>query len=307
MTNDAFTIQECMLPVGEGHELYVHEWGNKTAAKTFLFLHGGPGSGCSDSHKTYFDGTRDHVIFFDQRGAGNSTPHGSLVANTTQDLVEDIEKILAKFNLEQVVTVGGSWGTTLSLAYAVAHPEKVTAMVLRGLFTGAQAEIDFMHDGTFRWFFPDAWEAFVNTVPAAYRNNPSAYHAARALGDDAEAAVDSTYAYRELEGSISTLDDRHAPVLREDFQPYGGQIEIHYLVNHCFMEDRYLMDRLHTLTMPVWIINGRYDNVCPPSIAFEAHRLLPNSELIYTIAGHSANDRGNFDAVRAVISSLLNL
>ncbi len=304
MNSDKYTLQEFMLSVGEGHKLYVHEWGNERADKTFLYLHGGPGTGCSDSHKAYFDGKRDHVIFFDQRAAGKSTPSGSLAANTTEYLVEDIEKILDKFGLRSVVIVGGSWGTTLALAYAATHPEKVSAMVLRGFFTGSQAEIDFMNNGTFRWFYPEVWEAFANSAPSEFRNDPAAYHAPCVLSNDAQAAFDSAYAYSELEDAISTLDDRHTPEKREEFKPDATKIEIHYLINRCFMEDRYLMDQLHKLTMPVWIVNGRYDNVCPPSTAYEAHRLLPNSELIYTIAGHSGSDRGNVDAMRVIISSL---
>src|SRR5258708_10643681 len=147
MTPDKFTVKEQMLPVGDGHTLYVHEWRNPTSGRTFVFLHCGPGSGCNDGHKGLFDGSRDRVIFFDQRCAGKSTPAGSLVANTTQHLVSDIEQIRKTLHLDAFTIVGGSWGSLLALAYALEHPTQVSAMVLRGIFTGSEAEDDYLYKG----------------------------------------------------------------------------------------------------------------------------------------------------------------
>jgi proline iminopeptidase len=304
MTPDSYTIREQMLSVGDGHELYVHEWGNKQANHTFLFLHGGPGSGCNDSHKALFDGERDHVIFFDQRGAGKSVPGGSFTANTTNHLIGDIELILEACKVRQATLVGGSWGACLALAYGLAHPERVTAMVLRGIFTGSQTEIDYLDKGTFRLFYPEVWDAFLARTPKARRADPTAYHISRATTQDTAAATDGAYAYSELEGSIISLDDRHKPADRATFNPNNTRIETHYTKNGCFMEDRYILKNAHKLQMPVWLVQGRYDMVCPPVTAYELHRSLPNSELIFTVSGHAGSDRGNFDTMRSVIRTL---
>ena len=304
MTPDAYTIKEQMLPVGDGHELYVVEWGNKAAGQTFLYLHGGPGAGCNNKMKSVFDGMRDHVIFFDQRGAGKSTPQGSLVANTTQHLINDINKILEIFGLKQIVVVGGSWGSTLALAYAIAHPERVSALVLRGVFTGTQSEDDYLHKGGFRHMFPDVWDAYLARTPNEHHSDPSAYHMPRALSDDPEAAKESAYALDEMEGSISSRDDRHMPQAYDTFNPNPARIETHYLYNHCFMDEQHIQRNLPKLTMPVWIVQGRYDTVCPPETAYAVHKVLPHSSLIFTDAGHTLNDRGNFDATKSIISTL---
>ncbi len=304
MTPDKYTIKEQMLPVGDGHELYIHDWGNRSAEQTFLYLHGGPGAGCGDKMKGVFDGGRDHVIFFDQRGAGKSTPAGSLINNTTEHLMQDIEKILDTFGLKQVVIVGGSWGSTLALAYAIAHPERVTAMVLRGIFTSTQAEIDHIDKGRFANFFPDVWDAFLARTPAEHRNDPAAYHTPRAISDDAVAMKESCYALDEMEGSISSMDDRHTPADFETYDPNPMRIEAHYLLNHCFIEEGYILNHLDMLTMPVWITHGRYDFVCPAETAYTVSRRLPHSTLILTQAGHTLNDRGNFDATKSILSTL---
>lgn len=304
MTPDKYTIKETFLPVGDDHELYVHEWGTATSATTFLFLHGGPGSGCSDSHKEFFAPTRDRVIFFDQRGSGKSLPYGLLKSNTTQHLVDDITKILDSSDTEKVVIVGGSWGSTLALAYVLAQPERVEGLVVRGIFTGSKAEIDFMEKGGFRHFYPDVWGDFVASVPKKYQDDPAAYHQKRLLGSDKEAMQASSLAYSLLEGSIMKLDDRVHPPSVDDFDPFPMRIEVHYTNELCFMPDRYLLDNASKITVPVWIIQGRYDNVCPPITAYELHQKLPNSQLIWTTAGHSGSDRANYDATSLAITSI---
>ena len=304
MTPDEYTIKEYALGVSGGHKLYVHDWGNTHAKQTFLFLHGGPGGGCVDAYKAFFDGTRDHVIFFDQRGCGKSTPRGRIEHNTTQDLIGDIELILEKHSLKKVIVFGGSWGSTLALAYALAHPEHVAAMIIRGIFTSRQFEIDHLDKGIFRNFFPDVWDAYLARTPEQYRDDPTAYHNARAVGNDAKAAFESSYALGEFEGSVSSLEDRHKPADLKTFDPVPARIEAHYIQNHCFMEENHIMDNAHKLTMPVWIVQGRYDMVCPPITAYELHKRLPKSNLVLTQSGHSGNDHGNFDALRATVAAL---
>lgn len=302
MTPDTFTIKELTLPVGDGHELYVQEWGRKESAVTFLFLHGGPGSGCGDGHKAYFDPTRDKVIFFDQRGCGRSTPYGSITNNTTQLLVEDIVKILDECGADKVVIVGGSWGSTLALAFALAHPSRVKAMVLRGIFTGSKSEADFLDQGGFRAIYPDVWQQFVSSVPREHSDNPAAYHESRLLGSDEQAMKESAFAFATLEDSIMRLDDRLNAGSFDDFDPCPIRMEVFYTSNLCFMPDRHILESAYTLTMPITIIQGRYDMVCPPITAHELHGLLPQSQLVWTVAGHSGNDRANYDATRMAIT-----
>lgn len=304
MTPDTYTISEKMLDVGDGHTLYVHDWGNPNAAQTIVFLHGGPGVGCSDSHKAFFDGTRDHVIFFDQRGSGKSLPAGRLEANTTDHLVEDIKTILKQFNLQSVVLFGGSWGSFLALAYALKYPADVKAMVLRGIFTGRQSEIDHIDKGAFRAFYPEVWDAFVKRTPSEHQHDPASYHGPRAIGTDQAAAKESAYAYSELESSIMCLDDRRQAEDFSTFKPEATQIEVHYLVNHCFVDNDYIMKHASQLRMPVWLVQGRYDMVCPPITAYELHQVLPNCKLTITVSGHAGSERGNFDALRSIVAAV---
>lgn len=301
MTPDQYTLSEHMLEVGEGHTLYVQEWGSQETSTTFIFLHGGPGSGCKDSHKALFDPAKHHVVFFDQRGAGKSTPSGELQHNQTEHLIEDINRIAKKLALKEFVLVGGSWGSTLALAYTLAHPDMVKALVIRGIFTGSQQEIDFLERGGQKAFFPDTWQRFLDQTPKEHHDDPAAYHGARVLGKDERAMKASAYAFADLEGSVAALDDRFALPPFEDFDPLSIRIEIHYTQNLCFMPDNYILDNAHKLSLPVHIIQGRYDAVCAPQTAYKLHQLLPNSTLTWTLAGHSGHDRANYDATKLAI------
>lgn len=300
MTPDDYTIQEFYLPVGDGHELYVQDWGYTSAKKPILFLHGGPGSGVSNRYKTNFDPRRQRVVFFDQRGSGQSRPFGSLEHNTTDDLIEDIAKILDHLALKSVVITGGSWGACLALAFALKHPRMVDALVLRGIYTGSKRENDWINYGGYRHYFPDVWDAYVAATPAEHKLDPSAYHIPRVLSDDPVAAKQSAYAVSNAEGAVLNLDDRFNAMDFEEFDPTMAKIETYYIHNNCFMPDRHILKNAHKLTMPVWLIQGRYDSVCPPITAYELSKEIPNCELIWTIAGHG-NDRANYDVNRTIL------
>lgn len=286
MTPDAHTIQETFLEVGWGHTLYIHDWGNKSARLPIIYLHGGPGSSCKDKAKNKFEPTKQRVIFFDQRGGGKSLPYGSLKNNTTQDMVEDIEKIAIHLKLDQFILTGGSWGASLALFYGIKYPKRVAAMVIDGIWTCRKSETDWLEKGFFRTFLPDVWEKYVQTVPKEFAANPGAYHFKRILGSDAEAARQSGYAYESLEGSALALDDRFTPEDPNEYDPAGIRIEIHYIANAAFVPEGYIMKNAKKLTMPIWLVQGRYDMVCPPITAYELHQRLPNSQLIWTISGH---------------------
>ncbi len=303
MNPDKYTIDEHFLKVNSEHTLYIQDWGNPSA-QPIVFLHGGPGSSIKDRHKQRFDPKLQRVIFFDQRGAGKSTPTGSLNDNTTKDLVEDIEKIAVALKLKDFILTGGSWGVCLALAYALKYPTRVESLVLQGVYTGSKSETEYLDNGeAWRQYFPDVWDAYLSRTPAKWHHDPTAYHHKHALGDDPVKAKLSAYAYYELEGSLLQIDDRHTPEDYETFDPNSMKIELHYLSNHCFLPDRYLLDNAHKLNMPVWIIQGRYDMVCPSITAYELHKNLPNSHLFWTTAGHG-NDRPNFDLMHSTLLQL---
>ncbi|HVX56127.1 MAG TPA: alpha/beta fold hydrolase [Candidatus Saccharimonadales bacterium] len=286
MTPDEFTNQEFFLDVGDGHHLYVQDWGTPDAQVPILFLHGGPGNGCDDRDKAKFDPRTQRVIFHDQRGSGKSTPTGSLERNTSQDLVNDIDKLSKHLGLDKFVLTGGSWGSTLALVYGIAHPDKVAGMVVDGIFTATQEEAEWFEQGGWRDFFPDTWETYQATVPAAHRGNPSAYHYKQALGNDAEATKRAAYDYLGMELAILKLDDQYMQKPYDGFEPGGGLIEMHYLAHGCFLPEGHIPKNAAKLTMPVYLVQGRYDMVCRPKVAYELDKALPNSKLIWTINGH---------------------
>ena len=287
MTPDEHTIKEFYLDVGDGHQLYVQDWGFKEAKHPVIFVHGGPGSCCKDKHKVNFNPSTQRVVFFDQRGSGKSLPKGELKNNETRYLVEDIEKIVYELKLPSVVLTGGSWGSCLALLYGIKHPERVHAMVLNGIFTARKSEIDYLDNGGFKTYFPDLWDNYRSTVPDKYVNNPSRYHYQNVFKTDKELAKKSAYSYAEmLEGPLLNLDDRYEPENFDDFDPDGMRVELHYLKNKCFLPEGYIFNNAHKLTMPIWLIQGRYDMVCPPITAYELNKLLPDSRLVWSVSGH---------------------
>lgn len=288
MTPDMHTLRELALNVGDGHILYVQDWGYQAATMPIISVHGGPGSSAKDNHKANFDPTTQRVIFFDQRGCGRSTPYGTLERNTTDDLVADIEKIADRLEITTFILVGGSWGSCLALAYALAHPKRISAMMLHGIFTGSPAENNWVDGGQFRAFFPEVWNEYLAATPVEHHSKPSAYHFAQILGENADRAKISAYAYERLEGSLTKLDDRFTMAAFETYDPAGIRLEVHYLSNGCFIADNFILDNAASLTMPVWLVQGRYDMVCPPITAYKLHQKLPNSHLIWTINGHKA-------------------
>ncbi|MGH7141938.1 MAG: alpha/beta fold hydrolase [Candidatus Saccharimonadales bacterium] len=300
MNQDEYTISESFVEVGDGHTLYVQDWGNKRASTPIVFLHGGPGDSTNDGHKASFDPRSQRVIFFDQRGCGKSLPYGFMKNNTTQDLIEDIEKLATKLKLTNFILVGGSWGSCLALAYGLKYPKRVKAMVLGGIFTGSQAEIDYLAQGRWAIHFPDVWDAYLDRTPKSHQTNPSKYHYKMILGSNGLAAKKSAYACANVEAALLKLDERFTPPNFDDYDPTGIKIEVYYMANRCFLPDHYILDNARQLRMPIWLIQGRYDMVCPPVTAYELNYKLSSSHLIWTVAGHS-NDRPNYDVRRTIL------
>lgn len=287
MTPDEFTNKEFFIDVGHGHQLYAQDWGNPKGLPV-IFLHGGPGSGIKDRHKETFDPARHHVIFFDQRGAGRSLPFGELKHNNTDNLIEDITKIADHVKFKQFILYGASWGATLAMAYSLKNPKRIKALVLAAIWTASKWENDWLLRGVFRTHFPEVWEDHLERTPKSHHHDPSAWHIANILGDNERLAHNSALALSELEIRVMSLDDRFHPIDSATFDPAGTKMFAHYIANNFFMPDRHILDNAHKLKMPIWMVHGRYDFDCPPVTAYELHKTLPDSHLIWTIGNHRA-------------------
>jgi proline iminopeptidase len=288
MTPDNFTIQEVFIEVGDGHQIYAQEWGNQKAKDTIIVLHGGPGGGCSDKKKRHFDPNKHHVIFFDQRGAGRSLPKACLEYNTTDHLIGDISKIADHFGLEKFIFFGGSWGSCLAFAYALKHPERVASMILNSIYTSSKFENDWLDNGRFRTHYPEVWERYLAKTPPEHHDNPAVYHSKNILGNNEPLALSSAMAVEEAEHNLMVMDDTYNPVDPETFDPTAAKIFTHYITHGCFMPDRYVIDNVHKLRMPVHIVHGRYDMDCPPITAYEISKDLPNGTLTWVLGSHRA-------------------
>ena len=284
------------LAVDDVHTLHVEEVGNPDGVPA-LFLHGGPGAGCEPYHRRFFDPDRYRVVLFDQRGAGRSTPHANLTNNTTWDLVADIEKIRETLGIERWVVFGGSWGSTLALAYAQTHPQRVRALILRGIFLCRPHEISWFYQEGASRLFPDYWEDFVAPVDPAERHDMlSAYH--RLLtGTDELRRLAAARAWSVWEGRTATLlpDERVAAHFAQAHVALSmARIECHYFMHDAFLRPNQLIGDAGRLNgIPGVIVHGRYDAICPLENAWELHHAWSGSELsIIADAGHSAAESG---------------
>ncbi len=286
-----------MFQVSDIHALYYEQCGN-SAGQPVVFLHGGPGGGISPDYRRFFDPAHYRVILFDQRGAGRSTPHAELAENTTWDLVADIERLREHFNIERWQVFGGSWGSTLALAYAEAHPDKVTALVLRGIFLCRPKEINWFYQKGADAIFPDVWEEYERVIPEAERVDMLAAFHRRLTGADERVRLEAARAWSVWEGSTSKLVPD--PGLIEHFGEAHlalamARIECHYFMHNAFFETKnYLIENVNKIRhIPAVIVQGRYDVVCPMMSAWELHQAWPEAELhVVPDAGHSAMETG---------------
>jgi proline iminopeptidase len=290
------------LQVDARHTLYYEQCGNPDG-KPVVLLHGGPGGGCNAKMRRFHDPAKYRIVLFDQRGAGRSRPHADLVDNTTWDLVADIEKLRALLGIERWQVFGGSWGSTLALAYAQSHPQRVTELVLRGIFMLRRWELEwFYQQGTSR-LFPDAWEHYLAPIPEAERGDLIAAYHRRLTSDDEATRLEAARAWSVWEGGTSYLhiDQNYASSHGDpNFALAFARIENHYFVNQGFfeVEDQLLRDAHRIADIPGVIVHGRYDVVCPIQSAWELHKAWPKAELIISPAsGHSAFEAENADAL----------
>jgi len=291
------------LEVGDGHTIHYEQCGNPDG-KPALFVHGGPGGGTDPSQRRFWDPRAYRIVLFNQRGCGKSSPHASLEHNTTPHLIADMEKLREHLGIERWQLFGGSWGSTLSLAYAQAHPERVTELVLRGIFLVRREEVRWYYQSGASRFFPDAWEAFLAPIPEAERDDlVHAYHQ-RLTSDDESVRLEAARAWSVWEGSTSRLQVDPALVARTSqprFAEAFARIECHYFVNEGFLEEGQLLRDVGRIRhIPGVIVQGRYDVVCPPKSAWDLQRAWPEAELhLIGAAGHSALEEGTAEALVA--------
>lgn len=286
-----------MLPVSPLHTVYWEESGNPDGIPV-VFVHGGPGAGTDPAHRRFFDPARYRIVLFDQRGSGRSLPHAELRENTTWDLVADMERIRELLGIDRWVVFGGSWGSTLGLAYAVTWPERVSGLVLRGIFLLREKEIRWFYQGGAHFLFPDAWADYLLPIPGEEREDLVGAYYKRLTSDDADVRLAAARAWSIWEARTSKLlvsDDLVAHYEDAPFALAFARIECHYFVHRGFFQrDDYLLHHASRLRgIPGVIVQGRYDVVCPMTSAWDLHAAWPESRLtIVADAGHSAFEPG---------------
>lgn len=296
-------LEKRTIKVDHLHEVYYEICGNPKG-KPVVFLHGGPGSGCNPAQRRFFDPAYYQIILIDQRGCGRSTPQGETRNNTTDDLVNDIDLIRKALGIEQWLVFGGSWGSTLALAYAIRHTAHVVGLILRGIFLSRPSELNWFL-GQVKTFYPEPWLALTESVPESLKDNPLAYYKERIFSDDENISIPAAIRWNTFEGSIMTLLLRPAgndSEINGQIELARARIQIHYIENDCFVGSRDLIAeaRGKLAAIPTVIVQGRYDMVCPPITAWELSQAMPHAEFhMIADAGHSAMEAGTTSALVA--------
>jgi proline iminopeptidase len=297
-----------MLDVPGGHTIYVEECGNPKGAPVVV-LHGGPGGGCSPGMRRFFDPAHYRIVLFDQRGCGRSRPHASVRHNTTWDLIEDVERIRERLGVDRWMVFGGSWGATLALLYAQHHPERVEAMVLRGIFLMTKAELDWFYGGEAGAFWPERWQTFAGMVPEAERGDLILAYHKRLFGPSHDEQIRFARAWVAWESSLAAIDPGPAAA-RSGGGEYArafARIENHFFINSGFLAEdgQILRDMPRIARIPGFIVQGRYDLICPPRSAWRLHTAWPGSELTLVMgAGHALSEPGIAAELVAVMDRL---
>jgi proline iminopeptidase len=293
---------EGKLKVSDIHTIHYEESGNPQG-KPIVLLHGGPGGGCPPYYRKYFNPEKWRLIMFDQRGCGKSIPHAELRENTTWELVRDIEKLREHLGIDKWVVFGGSWGSTLSLAYSQTHPERCKGLILRGIFMLRQLEINWFYQEGASYIFPDAWEEYVKPIPPEERDNMLTAYYKRLTSNDMKVRLEAARAWSIWEASTSRLflDKQLMQIFGEsEFAEAFARIECHYFINKGFFEDDdQLLNNVDKIRhIPGVIVQGRYDVVCPMISAWELHKAWQDSKLIIVPdAGHSISEPGIMSAL----------
>ncbi len=284
------------INVDDIHTLYIEEVGNPLGLPV-VFLHGGPGTGCAPYHRQFFDPEVYRIVLFDQRGCGKSTPHASLDNNTTWDLVNDIELIREHLQIKQWVVFGGSWGSTLGLLYAQTHPQRVSGLILRGIFLARENDVRwFYQQGTSR-LFPDYWEKFIEPIAEDERDDMIAAYYRQLTGEDEMQKMRAARAWSTWEGMTATLqtDESLIRSFSASFTALSiARIECHYFMHQCWLRPNQIIEDIEKIRhIPAWLVHGRYDVICPVEQAWELSSAWPEAQLsIIAGAGHAAVEPG---------------
>ena len=293
--------QSDLLPVSDTHHIYYEQCGNP-AGQPVVFLHGGPGSGCNPNQRRFFDPAYYRIILLDQRGCGRSKPQGCVDQNTTDDLVTDLEALRQLLHIERWLVFGGSWGSTLALAYAAAHPERVNGLILRGIFLSRPQELQWFLQEV-KNFFPEVWTKLVTYLPPDEQDDLlQAYHR-RIFSEDKNVSLAAACVWNAYETAIMSLLPPNSPTATaaDEVQIARARVQLHYIMNGCFVSQRPWLEEVKTLAhIPTVIVQGRYDMVCPPLTAWELAEAMPHAELqMIPDAGHSAMEAGTTAALLA--------
>ena len=281
------------IEVSHNHQIYFTQFGNPDGIK-ILFIHGGPGIGCNDFDLRFFDPEKFNVLFFDQRGAGQSLPSRSIENNTTPLLLEDMAFLLNHFNIMRTHVFAGSWGSTLAMLFAIKHPEKIESMILRGYFPATKKAKDFFENGSAAKFFPKEWEQIERLVPNNKTQNRAEYYLSQLNSSNPE--IRNKYAYELIYYNVATAK---IGITKEEIQYIMSKgdlvgkalIQCHYSAHNFFIEDDFILNNIdQVVDIPITIIHGRYDMICPPIYAYELHKQLNNSKLYIVNGGHLTSE-----------------
>jgi len=312
MNDDKYTIESGHLDVGNGHKIYYQRWGNPKAKPTLAF-HGGPGSQSSDKHKLVFDPEQHQIIFYDQRGCGQSAAKDFMVYNTIDDLVDDAEKLRKKFRFDKVQLYGFSWGSTMALYYAIKYPKNVSKILFGGVFTGSRAEYDDIHQGVIiSKFFPEAWDRYLSIVPEEHRDDTiNYYHGVFTTGTDQE-KLEHLRRWSQLEASAMSIDSdytatRHMADSIEDLENLQSTlIFINYNKNNSYLPDRHILNNVHKIShIPSVLVQGRYDSVTPPHIAHQIAKSIGDSCRLHFVPTSHKIENAQREVIRAYTWSFL--
>ncbi len=299
--------QQLHLKVSDTHKIYVEACGNPSGIPV-LFVHGGPGAGAKEDDRCFFDPAKYHIILFDQRGCGRSQPLGEINDNTTADLVADMEAIRQHFEVSQWVVFGGSWGSTLSLVYAQTHVERVLGLVLRGVFFAEARENHWLWQEGLSRFYPEAYQRYQQFIPSEQRHDLiAAYYAMMTTGDQRRRHAAAVEMMRWESAGVSVNATAEPDDAKLSF--HQGLLEAHYCAHGCFLAPNQIRDHLGLLTdIPIHIVNGRYDMLTSPTVAYQLHQALPQSQLrIVDMAGHASKEPAMVDALVSATDDMLRL
>ncbi len=302
--------EQGILKVSSLHSIYWEESGNQSGLP-ILIIHGGPGGGSSPTYRRYFDPKIFNIIQFDQRGCGRSTPHSELKENSTQHLVEDIEKLRRLLKIKSWHVFGGSWGSTLSLIYAIQHPEKVLSLTLRGIFLCRKSELSWFYQKGASEIFPEEFDLYQSIIPENERQNLINAFYTRLTSDDRLERSKAAYAWTRWEMSTSFLIPKEISIRKasnDSFSDSFARIECHYFINNIFLEDNYILENINKIkNIPVSVVQGRYDIVCPMRSAWDLKKALSTSKLyVINNAGHSMKENGISNKLIEITSELAN-